>query len=154
MSTKSVKSNEKPVKRVPKVKPSEKEGKPVKPSKPKKSYEVVKILDLKHFTVYDYSDKSNAIIGDTKRIKDKLKEAGCLFNGRLSIGPGWIINKLSYERVISLLLEEDNPIETPLITFPTASQVAQKEALLLSPFNSPNGSDSDINQITNGIETL
>jgi len=42
-----------------------------------------------------YSEKAIAVIGDTKPIKDKLKELGGKFNNRLSCGPGWIFSKRS-----------------------------------------------------------
>lgn len=41
----------------------------------------------------DYSEKAIAVIGDTKAIKDKLKELGGRFNPRLSCGAGWIFSK-------------------------------------------------------------
>lgn len=37
-----------------------------------------------------YSEKSIAVIGDTKPVKDKLKSLGGSFNFRLTCGPGWI----------------------------------------------------------------
>lgn len=40
--------------------------------------------------IVDYSEKSVAVIGDTKPIKDMLKEMGGKFNFRLKCGPGWI----------------------------------------------------------------
>jgi len=43
--------------------------------------------------VIDYSPKAVAIIGDTKPIKDKLKEIGASFNPRLTCGAGWILPK-------------------------------------------------------------
>lgn len=44
-------------------------------------------------TVIDYSDKSIAVIGDTKAVKDRLREMGGRFNAKLSCGPGWIFSK-------------------------------------------------------------
>jgi hypothetical protein len=41
----------------------------------------------------DYSEKAFAIIGDTKPLKDKLKELGGHFNFRLTCGAGWIFPK-------------------------------------------------------------
>lgn len=41
----------------------------------------------------DYSEKAIAVIGDTKAIKDKLKELGGRFNPRLTCGGGWIFSK-------------------------------------------------------------
>lgn len=43
--------------------------------------------------VIDYSEKAVAVIGETKAIKDQLKELGGSFNPRLSCGPGWIFSK-------------------------------------------------------------
>lgn len=43
--------------------------------------------------IIDYSEKAIAVIGDTKPIKDKLKELGGKFNFRLSCGAGWIFPK-------------------------------------------------------------
>lgn len=43
--------------------------------------------------IIDYSEKSFAIIGDTKPIKETLKQLGGCFNGRLSCGAGWIFSK-------------------------------------------------------------
>lgn len=44
-------------------------------------------------TVIDYSEKAVAVIGDTKAVKDRLKEMGGRFNAKLSCGPGWIFSK-------------------------------------------------------------
>ena len=49
--------------------------------------------------IVDYSEKAIAIIGDTKPIKDLLKELGGSFNMRLSCGAGWIFSKKSEQRV-------------------------------------------------------
>lgn len=49
--------------------------------------------------VIDYSEKSFAIIGDTKPIKETLKQLGGCFNGRLSCGAGWIFAKTKLETV-------------------------------------------------------
>lgn len=43
--------------------------------------------------VIEYGDKALAVIGDTRPIKDKLKELGGRFNFRLTCGPGWIFPK-------------------------------------------------------------
>lgn len=50
-------------------------------------------------TVIDYSDKSIAIIGDTKAVKDRLREMGGRFNARLSCGPGWIFSKSKKDEI-------------------------------------------------------
>ena len=43
--------------------------------------------------IVEYSDKSVAVIGETKSIKDRLKAMGGVFNGKLRCGPGWIFHK-------------------------------------------------------------
>lgn len=49
--------------------------------------------------VPDYSEKSFAIIGDTKPIKETLKQLGGRFNSRLSCGVGWVFSKTKLEVV-------------------------------------------------------
>jgi hypothetical protein len=53
--------------------------------------------------IISYSDKAIAVVGDTKRFKDELKEAGGRFNFRLSCGAGWIFPKTKIENVKTLL---------------------------------------------------
>lgn len=53
--------------------------------------------------IVDYSEKSFAVIGDTKAIKDTLKELGGKFNFRLSCGAGWIFSKTKLEDVKKVL---------------------------------------------------
>lgn len=69
----------------PKIK---EEAKPVKTNKP-----TYKTISAQGLELIDYSEKSFAIIGDTKPIKEKLSDLGGSFNGRLSCGPGWIFSK-------------------------------------------------------------
>ena len=54
--------------------------------------------------ILDYSDKSFAVIGDTKKIKDSLKSLGGAFNFRLTCGAGWIFSKTKKETVENFLL--------------------------------------------------
>jgi hypothetical protein len=49
--------------------------------------------------IINYSEKAIAVIGDTKPIKDKLKELGGKFNFRLTCGCGWIFPKTKLEEV-------------------------------------------------------
>lgn len=53
--------------------------------------------------IVDYSEKSFAVIGGTKAIKDTLKQLGGRFNPRLSCGCGWIFSKKSLEDVKKVL---------------------------------------------------
>ena len=54
-------------------------------------------------TVIKYSEKAIAVIGNTKPIKDALKELGGSFNPRLSCGAGWIFSAKKQEQVIEML---------------------------------------------------
>jgi hypothetical protein len=56
--------------------------------------------------IIKYSDKCIAVIGDTKPIKDKLKELGGKFNFKLTCGPGWIFT-LKKEEELKKLIEND-----------------------------------------------
>lgn len=62
------------------------------PTAEKKVFEKVEV-QAGEINIIEYSEKSIAVIGDTKPIKDKLKELGGKFNFRLSCGAGWIFPK-------------------------------------------------------------
>ena len=55
-----------------------------------------------NFEIVDYSDKSFAVVGDTKSIKDDLKRLGGRFNFRLSCGAGWIFPTTKIDDVKAL----------------------------------------------------
>lgn len=63
-------------------------------------------------TVIKYSEKAIAVIGNTKPIKDALKELGGSFNPRLSCGAGWIFPITKQQQVINLLKELKSKQET------------------------------------------
>ena len=44
-------------------------------------------------TVHNYSERAYVVTGETKSIKDYLKQANARFNPHLSVGPGWIFSK-------------------------------------------------------------
>lgn len=67
----------------------------LKPAKVETSQGEVKIIR--------YSEKAIAVIGDTKPIKDKLKQLGGKFNFRLSCGAGWIFPSNKLEAIQSAL---------------------------------------------------
>ena len=52
--------------------------------------------------IINYSDRSIAVIGDTKPIKDVLKAAGGCFNFRLTCGAGWIFPASKKETIKKL----------------------------------------------------
>jgi hypothetical protein len=68
--------------------------------KPENSTPETPTTDLKYI---DYSPKAFAIIGNTKPIKDKLKNLGGRFNPFLTCGAGWIFSK-SKETTVKQLL--------------------------------------------------
>lgn len=45
------------------------------------------------FEIINYSEKAWAVIGDTKKYKEALKDLGGKWNARLSCGAGWVISK-------------------------------------------------------------
>lgn len=55
------------------------------------------------FRVVDYSEKALAVYGDTKEIKEQLKQLGGRFNARLRDGAGWIFSKQKAEELQALL---------------------------------------------------
>ena len=58
---------------------------------------------MKNFKIVDYSEKSIAVIGDTKNIKESLKEIGGVFNPRLRCGAGWIFSKKKMAELAEIL---------------------------------------------------
>ncbi len=67
--------------------------------KPVNNKVAVKTISAQGVELIDYSEKSFAIIGETKPIKETLKSLGGTFNGRLSCGPGWIFSKSRIDTV-------------------------------------------------------
>lgn len=53
--------------------------------------------------IVNYSDKSFAVVGDTKRYKDVLKERGGKFNPMLRCGAGWIFSNKYREDIENLI---------------------------------------------------
>lgn len=51
----------------------------------------------------DYSERAFAIVGDTKPIKEQLKELGGKFNAHLTCGVGWIFSKSKLDIVKNAL---------------------------------------------------
>lgn len=47
---------------------------------------------MSSISIKDYSVYSFVVFGDTKIHKDKLKELGGRYNGKLSVGPGWVFS--------------------------------------------------------------
>lgn len=67
------------------------------------------------FKVIEYSEKSIALVGDTKEIKDKLKKLGGRFNSGLSCGAGWVFSKTKQkdlEKLIAKVCKDNIKKET------------------------------------------
>lgn len=60
-------------------------------------------VQINSLEIIDYSEKAFAVIGETKPIKDTLKDLGGRFNFRLSCGAGWIFPK-SKETTVKMAL--------------------------------------------------
>lgn len=60
---------------------------------------IAPILDKPNLRIIDYSERSFAVIGDTKPIKDTLRMLGGSFNSRLTCGIGWIFSKRRLDAV-------------------------------------------------------
>ena len=56
-----------------------------------------------NFEIIDYSDNAIAVIGDTRSVKDQLKQLGGRFNGKLRCGAGWIFPKSKRTQVQAFL---------------------------------------------------
>ena len=69
--------------------------------------EKTKIDSVKGLEIIDYSEKAIAVFGDTKAIKEQLKELGGRFNLYLSYKDGkragWIFSKRQADKVKTLL---------------------------------------------------
>ena len=73
---------------------------PIRPTRIKEQVEPIKANGI---DVVDYSEKAIAITGDTKEIKDLLKELGGKFNPRLTCGCGWVFSKTKEQEVRRVL---------------------------------------------------
>lgn len=59
--------------------------------------------DAPKYQLIDYSEKAIALVGDTRDIKEQLKQLGGRFNPRLSCGCGWIFPKSKRDEVEKLI---------------------------------------------------
>lgn len=66
--------------------------------------QVEPIAEGKNLKLIEYSTKALVVVGDTKPVKDKLKELGGRFNFRLWCGSGWVFPKKREEELKSLLM--------------------------------------------------
>lgn len=83
------------------------------------------------FKIVDYSEKAFAVVGDTRAIKDTLKQNGGRFNSSLTVGgskvAGWIFSKKSIDAVrndLRVFCTQEQPAEQPVQTEHTEDQPA------------------------------
>lgn len=83
------------------------------------------------FKIVDYSEKAFAVVGDTRAIKDTLKQHGGRFNSSLTVGgskvAGWIFSKKSIDAVRNALrafYTQEQPAEQPVQAEHTEDQPA------------------------------
>lgn len=81
----------------------------VKPEKAEEAKEV-EAVTVEGLEMVDYSDKAIAVFGDTKAIKEQLKELGGRFNPALNYNgekrAGWIFSKKKADEVRNLMASE------------------------------------------------
>lgn len=81
----------------------------VKPEKVEGAKEV-EAVTVEGIEVVDYSEKAVAVFGDTKAIKEQLKELGGRFNPSLNYNgkkrAGWIFSKKQADKVRNLMISE------------------------------------------------
>lgn len=58
------------------------------------------------YQIIDYSEKAIALVGDTKAIKEQLKQLGGRFNPKLSCGAGWIFSKKKEDELRAMLYSD------------------------------------------------
>lgn len=61
--------------------------------------------------IVDYSEKSFAVIGETKPVKEQLKQLGGAWNRGLTCGAGWIFSNKARERVEEFLKTGKVPVK-------------------------------------------
>ena len=72
-----------------------------------------------NITIESYSEKAIKISGDTKPVKDLLKQAGAKFNPYLQGGPGWIASKSKHDLILQLI--ESGAMPAPVQDPPQAT---------------------------------
>lgn len=81
---------------------------------------VVEPVTVEELEIVDYSEKAIAVFGDTKAIKEQLKELGGRFNPSLNYNgekrAGWIFSKKQVNKVRELLAPIKNEEEAERIT--------------------------------------
>ena len=118
----------------PKVKKSS-----VKPEKVEEA-KGMKAVTVEGLEIVDYSEKAIAVFGDTKAIKEQLKELGGRFNPSLNYNgekrAGWIFSKKQSEAVRELvdILQQEQPMPEELdgfklgeVVYDQCGEIAERE---------------------------
>ena len=63
----------------------------------------------------EYTEKSVALVGDTREIKDTLKQLGGKWNSRLKCGAGWIFPKSKVDKIKSTLVKSKDTNNDPVV---------------------------------------
>lgn len=127
------------------------EYKVVEPKTKKSSVKAEKVQDAKEMEtvtvegleMVDYSEKAIAVFGDTKAIKEQLKELGGRFNPSLNYNgekrAGWIFSKKQADKVKELI----KPTKIPSIVEVGQKEFAIKEGDLIA-FKTNSFQDSEV----------
>lgn len=100
----------------------------VKPEKVEEAKEV-EAVTVEGIEVVDYSEKAIAVFGDTKAIKEQLKELGGRFNPSLNYNgekrAGWIFSKKQADKVKELIAPTELPALPEEIYIPELAEEPQ-----------------------------
>lgn len=100
----------------------------VKPERVEEAKEV-EAVTVEGIEVVDYSEKAVAVFGDTKAIKDQLKELGGRFNPALKYNgekrAGWIFSKKQADKVKELITPTELPVLPEEIYIPELAEEPQ-----------------------------
>lgn len=90
---------------------------------------VVEPVTVEGIEVVDYSEKAVAVFGDTKAIKEQLKELGGRFNPSLNYNgekrAGWIFSKKQADKVKELIAPTELPVLPEEIYIPELAEEPQ-----------------------------
>ena len=90
-------------------------------------------------SIKDYSTYSFVVFGDTKIHKDKLKELGGKYNGKLSVGPGWIFSLDKKDKIQEwydgLNLSSSDPRDEIIVQLKKENEMLKKEIIELREEN-------------------
>lgn len=103
----------------------------------------VEAVTVEGLEIVDYSEKAIAVFGDTKAIKDQLKELGGRFNPALKYNgekrAGWIFGKKQADKVKELIA----PTELPALPEAGQKEITIKEGDLIT-FKADSFQDSEV----------